>query len=145
MKKERKSIFLSALLVRHANEYIINEFKKFEIFGISPSHGDIFHCLFGGKTLTPAQISKKINRTKATVTTLLDKLEKEGFLTREKDENDARSINIKLTQKGENLKPKFDEISKNLNEILANDFSEFELNALDTLLERDIKNFKNKI
>ncbi|MDA3045683.1 MarR family transcriptional regulator [Campylobacter sp. JMF_01 NE2] len=145
MKKERKSIFLSAQLVREANDYIINEFKRLEILGISPSHGDIFHYLFGGKILSPAQIATKINRTKATVTTLLDRLEMDGYLVREKDKNDARSVNVKLTPKGESLKPKFDEISKNLNKILAKNFSEFELDALDTLLSRAIKNFNKKI
>lgn len=140
--KENSIIFLASKLVANANLIIIDELKKAGAEDISPSYGDIFHRLFGEKKLPMVELAKQIHKTKATTSVLIDKLEQLGYVIREKCPNDGRVSFVKLTSKGEKLKPIVDRISEKLNQQLYKDFSDFELKALETLLKRALKNSK---
>ncbi|WP_373489800.1 MarR family winged helix-turn-helix transcriptional regulator [Parasphingorhabdus sp.] len=48
----------------------------------------------------PSVIAKSVHLSHATVTSIVDRLEKSGMVTREKSENDGRSVEIILTEKG---------------------------------------------
>jgi DNA-binding MarR family transcriptional regulator len=50
--------------------------------------------------MTPKDISKQMGVSQATITALIDKLEKQGMVQRTKSEADRRQINITLTQRG---------------------------------------------
>lgn len=50
--------------------------------------------------ITPAEISEQLGVTRATVTGLLDALEKEKFIIRQRREDDRRKISVFLTAKG---------------------------------------------
>ncbi|MEM7674134.1 MAG: MarR family transcriptional regulator [Verrucomicrobiota bacterium] len=49
---------------------------------------------------TPAEIAGMANVSRATVTGLLDNLEKDGFVSREPDSSDRRVTTIRLTEEG---------------------------------------------
>lgn len=51
-------------------------------------------------TMTPKDISKQMGVSQATITSLIDKLEKQGMVCRTKSEADRRQINITLTPRG---------------------------------------------
>ena len=53
-----------------------------------------------GGTTTPSMLSKQLVRTTHTVTYIIDTLEKEGIVRRERDTNDRRSVKVHLTQRG---------------------------------------------
>ena len=61
----------------------IKELKKNGAAELAPSHGDILIYLYMNKKMTMKDIAQKINRTKPTVTALINKLEKLGYLKRE--------------------------------------------------------------
>ena len=85
-------------------------------------------------------IAEKIGRTKATVTVLIDKLEKNGLVKREKASDDNRITYISLSEKGLEFKPIFEIISNDLNTMLYKNFTEDEAKQLDYLLEKMLKN-----
>ena len=118
------------------NRFIIDELKNNGAEGLVPSHGDILVCLYKNGQMPMKDIADCIHRTKPTVTVLVDKLEKLGYLKREASEKDSRCTNIVLTQKGENFKPTFEKISKDLNKMLFKNLSEHEALFLEELLEK---------
>lgn len=79
--------------------------------GIDISHGDILYTLMYNGPQSMQQIAKRIDRDKSTVTSLVAKLEKRGYVTRSPDPEDKRSAIIALADKGKELKPGFDQIS----------------------------------
>ena len=81
-------------------------------------------------------IADKIHRTRPTVTVLIDKLEKFGYLKREISQEDSRYTYIVLTKKGQDFKPIFEKISEDLNNMLYNNLSEEESNILENLLKK---------
>ena len=121
------------------NRFIIEELKNNGAEGLVPSHGDILVCLYKNGKMTMKDIANCIHRTKPTVTVLVDKLEKLGYLKREASDEDSRSTNIVLTQKGEDFQATFEKISKNLNEMLYKNLSDKEIEILEELLKKIIK------
>lgn len=118
------------------NRFIIEELKNNGVEGLVPSHGDILVCLYKNNKMTMKDIANCIHRTKPTVTVLVDKLEKLGYLKRAASDKDSRSTYVILTQKGEDFKATFDQISKNLNKMLNKNLSENEVKLLEELLKK---------
>lgn len=118
------------------NRFIIEELKNNGVEGLVPSHGDILVCLYKNNKMTMKDIANCIHRTKPTVTVLVDKLEKLGYLKRAASDKDSRSTYVILTQKGEAFKATFDQISNNLNKMLNKNLSENEVKLLEELLEK---------
>jgi len=54
-----------------------------------------------GNSLTPAELAEKSNVTRATITGLVDTLERDGFVRREPDPKDRRMMSVILTESGE--------------------------------------------
>ncbi len=52
---------------------------------------------------TPAELAEKANVTRASMTGLVDTLEKEGFVTRTPCPNDRRMMRVALTEKGRHM------------------------------------------
>jgi len=50
---------------------------------------------------TPAELAEKASVTRATMTGLIDTLERDGYVTREPDPEDRRMMSVRLTSKGE--------------------------------------------
>ncbi len=136
------AISLISRIHEKANRLILEELKSIGIKDLSPSHGDILVNLFYAKEITMQEIAKKIHRTKATTTVLIDKLEKSGYVKREKSNKDNRYTNIVLTKKGQEFKPAFDKISAKLIETVYKDLTENEIENIETFLEKINTNLK---
>lgn len=122
--------------------YIESELKKRGIEGLVVSHGNILDILYtnNGK-LSMKEICEGINRSKSTVTQLVDKLLKDGYVTKETDLEDRRFSYIILTEKGLRIKKDFREISDNVVKQIFHDFTAEETESLLLLLDRVINNF----
>lgn len=136
----KRALTLSSKIREAGNAFLINKLKEQGFDNLAPSHGDILAVLYKYEKLTMKEIADKIHRTKATVTVLVDKLEKENLVKREKSTEDNRSTYIVLTQKSIDLKPVFEKIAEELNAMLYKGFAEDEAKQLDLLLEKMLKN-----
>ncbi len=120
----------------YGNRFIIEELKRNGGEGLVPSHGDILVCLYEQNKMTMKDISDKIRRTRPTVTVLVNKLEKLGYVKREVSKEDNRYTYIVLTKKGLDFKPLFEKISDDLNDMLYKNLSDSEAVTLEKLLEK---------
>jgi DNA-binding MarR family transcriptional regulator len=50
-----------------------------------------------------SELSRHISLSQATVTSILDRLEQQGFVKRQRNEKDKRAVNLILTEKAENI------------------------------------------
>lgn len=134
--KLSNSLSLIGRIREKANGFIVRELERHGIKGIVPSHGDILVILFQGEKYTMKELADKINRTKPTVTILVEKLVDYGFVEKEKSNTDSRVTYIKLTKKGTELKPIFADISMKLNSKLFGDFNDQEKEVFEKLLHK---------
>jgi DNA-binding MarR family transcriptional regulator len=123
------------------NDLILSELRKYGIEGIAPSHGDILVQLYEKNGVPIKELVEKIQRTQPTVTVLVDKLEKIGYVSRIKSKEDSRVTLIHLTEKGKQLEPIFRDISDKINHAIYGDLTITEKQQLENLLERILKRF----
>ena len=132
------AVFYASRIRKAGNQFLTNELEKAGLKGIVPSHGDIIKCLL----MFVQELAKKVDRTKATVTVLIDKLEKLELVKRTRSSKDNRVTLIELTQKGLDFKPVFEKISHDLNEKAYKGFSTEEAELVETLMDRIRKNLE---
>jgi len=100
------------------------------------SHGDIIYALLNQQKMTMAEIAHSIGRDKSTVTTLIDKLVKLGYVVKERDTTDTRVVYVTLTDRGTELKPIFEAISNKVLGTFYNGISENERQELARILDK---------
>lgn len=116
--RNNNAIDLITRIREKANKYFVRELEARGIPGIVPSHGAILMQLYDGRDCTMKELAEKINRTKPTVTVLVDKLAECGYVVKAKSPDDNRVTYIRLTPAGLALKPALDEIAAGLNDLV---------------------------
>ncbi len=111
--------------------------------GLMVSHGNILIKLYEQDCQPMSKLADDIAKCKSTLTVLVDKLEKAGFVQRVVDENDTRIKKICLTQKGKSFQKDFWEISELLNKTLWENFSDDEKQNFLTMLLKANANMTN--
>ncbi|WP_020432603.1 MarR family transcriptional regulator [Paenibacillus riograndensis] len=120
---------------------IVSELEKRGIGDIVPSHGDVLGLLFQQDGLSIKELANKVHLTQPTVTVLVNKLERLGYVDRIKRGEDSRVTFIKLTDKSLALKPAFQEISDKLNEAIYGGLNPGQREDLEFLLEHIYRRF----
>lgn len=136
--KTNSVISMISQIQSSANKLILSELKSYNLDALAPSHGNILVALYKNPNgLTLNTITSAIHKDKSTVTALINKLEKLGFIEKFKNDNDGRSTLVKLTQKGLDTKPiVIDKISSKLISRAYKNFSSSEKKTLIELLEK---------
>jgi DNA-binding MarR family transcriptional regulator len=122
-----------------ANQLILQELERHGIKGIVPSHGDILVILFSRDSVPMSELASLINKKKNTVTTLVDKLFKLGYVVKVNDPGDSRITLVCLTQKRRSLQTAFNRVSDVLLDKVYAGISEKEKGAVIKILLK-IKN-----
>ena len=123
-------------LHKKGHAYIVQELERAGMVGVVPSHGDILAHLFVRESCTMSELARLIGRSKSTSTVLVEKLEKHGYVQREQNPRDLRSLRVHLTEKGRAIRPAVDRISTGLNALLEERLTTEELDMLERLLAR---------
>ena len=90
-------------------------------------------------------IAKRLYLETNTVTPLIQRMEKEGILTRTKGTKDARQMIVKLTKKGEGLQEKLAEVPFTVgNAVICESVTAETAPELFKMLDDMIKQLKNK-
>ncbi len=131
------TIFSYASRLREiGNRFILSELKKAGLNDIVPSHGDVMARLLIAETCNMGELAKHVRRTKSTVTVLVEKLERSGYVRREPDPADSRGVLVRLTDKGRALEPAFLSISAGLQQLIAERLDPEETALLEKLLKK---------
>jgi len=123
-----------------ASRIIIHKLREHGIEGLVPSHGDILVQLYAHQEMSMTDLASKIGKKKNTVTALVDKLVRGGYVNKSTDINDHRIHIISLTEKAENLKKDFEDISAELLSMTYRGFSGQEKIEVMNYLDRITKN-----
>lgn len=136
MKQELLVISLIARIRRKANRLIIRELRKNHVKDLDTSHGDIIGAIFARNALSMNELAAIIEKDKSTVTALVNKLVRLGYVERIKSDADSRVIFITLTKKSKALWPIFERISATLLSTIYKGFSDSDKESLIKLLSK---------
>ena len=91
---------------------------------------------FNGGSMSPTEISKRISRTRHSITSMVDTLERQGLLQREPNLKDRRSINVTLTPEGKRLLERMMPVGYEIAQRALACLNDDEVMELKTLLKR---------
>jgi DNA-binding MarR family transcriptional regulator len=131
---------LGYYLARARNALAERMDRALEPLGLTSSQIGVVLTLEAGRAHTPFELARTMSYDSGSMTRMLDRLEKKGFLVRERSAADRRVVKIALTDKGRSaarqLPPLYAEV---LNEQLRG-FTGAELATLIDLLKRFMAN-----
>ncbi len=138
--KTDNAFFLIGRIKEFYTAFLERELNAAGMKKIVASHADIIAVLkiFGEQTML--EISAKINRDPSTVTALVSKLEKLGYVRQRRNESDRRSSFCSLTERGNAFIPEIAVISKKLYRKAVAGISEKEWGDFRRVLEKLHKN-----
>lgn len=114
--------------------------KKSEVDAFNGAQGRILYVLWEYEKLSISEIGKYTSLAKTTLTSMLDRMEASGLVIRIPDKEDRRQIFVVITEKAKQYRQKYNKISRQMNAIFYNGFSEDEIKLFESSLERIIQN-----
>ncbi len=135
-------VYYSSLIVEGANGIILSELKRHGIEDILPCHGDLLQVLLSTERISVSDLAQRTRRTKSTVSVLVEKLVKAGYVCKEKSTEDSRVTFVRLTEKGKSLEAVMQAVSVTLNDKLTAPLTQEEAAALEVLLEKVVRAVK---
>ena len=106
------------------------------------ARGRIIFALWGKDDVPIKTLCEKTSLDKSTLTGIIDRLERNGYIERKPSETDKRSTLISLTGKEQEFAKNIQKVSCQMNKIFYKGFTNEEILRFDSMLERILANCK---
>lgn len=117
--------------------------RKHNMENLSGARGRVIFALWSKNGVPIKTLCEKTCLDKSTLTGILSRMERDGYISRECDKNDKRSTLIYLTGKEQNFLNRVEETSEEINNIFYKGFSDEEIVQFENYLERILINCKD--
>jgi DNA-binding MarR family transcriptional regulator len=104
--------------------------------------GRILFVLWKQDDISIVEISGKTGLAKTTLTSMLDRMEKQGHIERHFDPEDRRRIRIRLTDQARGTMDRYQEVSDEMSSIFYKGFTNEEIIGFDRQLEKILRNLE---
>lgn len=133
--------FLAGRLSDAASRFIESELRDAGYADLLPCHGDLLNALMKHEELSVLELTKLTHRSKSTVSALADKLVALGYIEKHRSHDDCRVVLLTLSKKGKEMEPVMRRISQKLAERVTRDIPDHEIEKIEIMLERLLKQF----
>jgi DNA-binding MarR family transcriptional regulator len=123
-------------LVKARNVVISEMDAVLKDLDITAQQMGIILCVGRGIATTPFELSKMLEIDSGLMTRMLDKLEKQGLLARERSVEDRRSVNLGLTEQGVAVLKEIPKVAPEALNRRLKDFTQEEFLEFHRLLEK---------
>lgn len=130
---------IKQLQARHVSRLIKEQMGSDSLNG---PQFNILYELWREDNITISELSYRTKLANTTLTTMLDRLEKMGYIIRKSNPNDRREIRIMLKEQSEQLKEQYNEILRIMHSVNFKGFTEEEEQQLRAYLDRIKQNLE---
>ena len=116
--------------------------RENDMADLEGARGRIIFALWGKDGVPIKTLCEKTSLDKSTLTGIIDRLERDGYITKKPSETDKRSTLISLTGKEQEFAQKVQKVSNQMNKIFYKGFTDEEILQIDSMLERILANCK---
>ena len=120
-------------------EKILNE-KKIDAF--NGAQGRILYVLWQKDGISIKTLSEQCGLAITSLTSMLERMEKQGLLRRENDEKDRRKTLLFLTERAYALREDYEAVSARMGTIFYEGFNEEEIRLFESFLRRVLDNLE---
>ena len=118
--------------------------RENDMADLEGARGRIIFALWGKDGVPIKTLCEKTSLDKSTLTGIIDRLERDGYITKKPSETDKRSTLISLTGKEQEFAQNVQKVSNQMNRIFYKGFTDEEILQFDTMLERILENCKEE-
>lgn len=138
----RNFLYKLSCIRKSAFSFLEGEMASVGVSDIPPSYGDILYAIYHQKTGYVNEIVEKSHKDKSTVSSIINQLEKKGYVEKLSDPDDGRRVKVRLTEQAEKYINVVSEISLKLQHKLFKNMSDEEQEILFLMLNKIEKNLK---
>jgi DNA-binding MarR family transcriptional regulator len=139
MKDQHQGSFLMAK-IRQVGGRISERILKQHNIEISSAQGRIMLALWKKDGISINELANKTQLKKSTLTSMLDRLERMGYIRRQRSKKDRRKILIRRTVKDRTMEKKYIEVSEEMTRLFYKGFSKSQIVHFEKDLERILNN-----
>ncbi len=143
MKQQRQGGFLIAKIHTLSERILAKILKKYKLGKINPAQGRIFYALWQRDGVPIRELARITSLEKSTLTSMLDRMKKNGFIARVPSKEDRRKIIIRMTKQTRRLKDLYLAISKEKTDLFYKGFSSREIGSFERYLHRILDNLES--
>lgn len=134
-------------LLNKADQSINNELarllKEAGVTDITPGLGRILFALWQKDEINMNELAKETYLDRSTMTTMIDRLEKNGLVRRIPDPTDRRGILVKLTETGSKRKELYKKVANQLNKKILQGIDKEKLKITQEVLQTIFNNLQS--
>jgi len=139
MKQQSQAGFLMAKIRQVGERIFFDRLKQYDI-EINPAQGRIMFALWQNDGIPINELAKRTQLKKSTLTSMLDRLVKLGYIKRLHSKEDRRKVLIKRTEKDRIMEEKYVEVSEEMTKLFYKGFSKSQIASLEKDLEQILNN-----
>ena len=139
MKQQSQAGFLMAKIRQVSGRIFERTLKQYNI-KINSAQGRIMFALWQQDGISINELSKNTQLKKSTLTSMLDRLERMGYIRRQRSNKDRRKILIRRTEKDRTMEKKYVEVSEEMARLFYKGFSKSQTARFEKDLERILDN-----
>ncbi len=140
MKLRQEGGFLVAKIHYLAGRLFSRKLKEYNLDEINPAQGRILFALWRSGDISIQQLAKNTSLGKSTLTSMLDRLENNGYIIRIPSSKDRRKIIIKLTEKDKKLQDVYTHVSQEMTNLFYKGFTAKEIDSFEKYLRHVLDN-----
>jgi len=140
MKFRQEGGFLVAKIHYLAGRLFSRKLKEYNLDEINPAQGRILFALWRSGDISIQQLAKNTSLGKSTLTSMLDRLENNGYIIRVPSAKDRRKVIIKLTEKDKKLQDVYTHVSEEMTDLFYRGFTAKEIDSFENYLRRVLDN-----
>lgn len=123
-------------ILSKANQKVYATFKSRLLpYGLTPMQALVLHALYEEEGLAAGELGKRLALDSATLSGVMDRMEENGWITKNAFKEDRRVLNIQLTDKARQCRNKFLKETEELNREVLSVFNTEERLLLIRLLK----------
>ncbi len=139
MMAPREGGFLISKIHHLSGRVFAKKLKEYQV-EINPAQGRIMFVLWQEDGISISDLAKKTSLGKSTLTSMLDRLEGMGYVTRVRSEKDRRSVLVKRTEKDDSWQEVYAQVSQDMGRVYYDGFSDSEVDEFEQYLRRIMDN-----
>ena len=142
MQRNLEQILNSIL---HSSEILEEEMKQeSDLKNLTSRQLNCIELIKSMQNPSLTELAEKMKIAKASISVMIDRLEKNKYIYKVSSDNDRRTVHVHLTEEGEKAASLHSELHKRISLLLTEEMTESEKEILIVLLNKSIKSLTKK-
>jgi len=137
--REKRIVHVLSILCEHKHRRM---HELLDALGLYKGQPSMLRALWAEDGMTHSELAEQLDRCPATITKMVQRMEKAGFMERRSDPSDERLSRVYLTPAGRDIKAAVEDVWGAFEEQVVAGFTEQEIALLRGLLMRVCRNIE---